>query len=152
MDRPVLDQGAGYADGLAAATLLATGTFPDALPVPPNFTQNVNVNIQQNTFLTVWNGSIFESASGLKPGERHEIVYRVAPNVRQVVVSLTELTPALPPAQQNLLFGDDILLSVHSSKTSSIGDGDYRFFVFSTGGTLRRQRSGAGADAHHCFR
>jgi hypothetical protein len=132
----VLDQGAGYVDGAAAAALLSAGTVPDTLPEPPNFTQNVNANIERNTFLEALDGSISQSASDLKPGERHEIVYTVSPNMRQVVISLTNVTPALPPAQQNQLFGDDILLTVHSSKTSSIGDGDYDVFAFTTGGTF----------------
>ena len=46
----VLDQGAGYVDGVASAGLLASGTVPDALPQPPKYTKNVNVNIQQQTF------------------------------------------------------------------------------------------------------
>ncbi len=131
-----LDQGAGYVDALAAATLLAGGAVPDTAPAPPQTTQNVNVNIQQDTFLKVRNGSIVDSTPSLKPGERHEIVYRVLPNVRQVTVSLTDVTPELPPLQQNQLFGDDILLNIHSSKTSGIGEGDYRFIEFTRGGTF----------------
>lgn len=45
-------------------------------------------------------------------------------------------SPHLPPSQQNQLFGDDILLAVHSAKTSSIGQGDYPFFTFTVGGTF----------------
>ena len=132
----VLDQGAGYVDGVVAASLLAAGAVPDALPALPNANKNVNVNVQQNTFLRVRDGSVTESASDLKPGQRHEVVYRVNPNTRQVVVVLSNVTPSLPPAQQNQLFGDDILLSVHSAKTSAIGEGDYRYYDFTTGGTF----------------
>ena len=46
------------------------------------------------------------------------------------------MTPSLPPARQNQLFGDDILLAIHSAKTSSIGEGDYKVFAFTTGGTF----------------
>src|SRR5262249_29144716 len=46
------------------------------------------------------------------------------------------VTPALPPDQQNQLFGDDILLTVHSAKTSEIGEGDYKVFEFTFGGTF----------------
>jgi hypothetical protein len=42
----------------------------------------------------------------------------------------------LPPDEQNQLFGDDILLAVHSSKTSAIGEGDYQVFTFTLGGTF----------------
>ena len=58
------------------------------------------------------------------------------PNTRQVIVVLSGVTPALPPAEQNQLFGDDILLTVHSAKTSAIGEGDYKVFTFSPGGTF----------------
>jgi Subtilase family len=132
----VLDQGAGYVDGVAAANLLAAGAVPDALPEAPKANKNVNVNVQQNTFLRVHDGPLTESATDLKPGQRHEVVYRVNPNTSQVVVVLSNVVPALPPAQQNQLFGDDILLSVHSAKTSAIGEGDYKFYDFTTGGTF----------------
>jgi subtilisin family serine protease len=132
-----IDQGAGYVDGVAASSLLAAGTVPDSLPDPPNVTQNVNVNVQQNTFLEAVSGPFLDSASNLKPGQRHEILYKVTPNTRQVVVTLSNFAAALPPAQQNQLFGDDILLSMHTAKTSDLGDGgDYRMFVFTTGGTF----------------
>jgi hypothetical protein len=132
-----LDQGAGYVDALAAANLLASGSVPDALEASPGSTKNVNVNIQQNSFLKVQTGNVFETASNLKPGERHEIVYKVNPNTRQVVVSVANVTPALPPAQQNQLFGDDVLFTVHTAKTSEIGTlGDYNAFDFTLGETV----------------
>jgi hypothetical protein len=52
-----------------------------------------------------------------------------------VVVTLAT-RPTLPPAQQNQLFGDDILLAIHSAKTSEVGEGDYKQFAFTTGGTF----------------
>jgi membrane-anchored mycosin MYCP len=132
----VLDQGAGYVDGVAAAALLSSGTVPDALPDPERYTKNVNVNIQQQTALRVRNGALTESTGTLLPGQRHELVYRVAPNTRQIVVMLSGVAPSLPPPQQNQLFGDDILLSVHSAKTSAIGEGDYKVLEFTKGGTF----------------
>ena len=135
----VIDQGAGYVDGLAAAGLLAAGLVPDELPAPTNFTKNVDVNIQQSTFLHAQAGSVFESAENLRQGERHEVVYKVGPNVNRIVVTLSNVTPALPSSEQNQLFGDDILLTVHSAKTSAIGEGDYKVFAFSTGGMFEIQ-------------
>lgn len=133
----VLDQGSGYVNAAAAASLLAAGLASDALPDSSKFNMNVKVNVEQHTSLRVRNGSIEESPTNLKPGQRHEIVYNVTPNTKQVVVALTNVTPALPPAEQNQLFGDDILLSIHSAKTSAIGEtGDYPVFEFATGGTF----------------
>jgi subtilisin family serine protease len=131
-----LDQGAGYVDALAARNLLATGTVPDSLPPPGSFNKSVKVNVEKKTFLDVRDGLVQESVSGLRPGERHDILYRVHPNTSQVVVVLSNVTPALPPSQQNQLFGDDVLLAVHTAKTSSIGDGDYPVFAFTVGGTF----------------
>jgi hypothetical protein len=42
----------------------------------------------------------------------------------------------VPRATQNPLFGDDILLTVHTAKTSQIGEGDYLEFNFTKGKTI----------------
>jgi len=131
----VLDQGHGYVDAGAAAALLAAGTVPD-LPGLGSVNGSVKVNVEQNTELRVRDGAISETIGSLKPGQRYDLLYRVQPNVSQVIVALNGVTPVLPPAEQNQLFGDDILLAVHSSKTSSIGEGDYKVFEFTTGGTF----------------
>jgi hypothetical protein len=75
---------------------------------------------------------VTRSVTGLKPGQRFETFYKVTPNTSAVVVTLSGVTPGAP---QNVLFGDDILLTVHSAKTSSIGEGDYQVFAFTAGGT-----------------
>jgi subtilisin family serine protease len=128
-----VDQGAGYVDAGAAATMLAAGTVPD-LPGLGAYNGSVKVNIEKNTDLDVRDGSVSETIAALKPGQRFDLLYRVHPNTRQVVAVLSGVTPALPPAQQNQLFGDDILLTIHSAKTSAIGEGDYKVFAFSPGG------------------
>ena len=132
----VLDRGAGYADALAARNLLATGTVPDSIPAAGNPNTNVKVNIEQNTTLNVRNGFVRETVSNLKPGQRSDILYQVSPNTKQVIVTLSNVTPSLPPSGQNQLFGDDVLLTIHTAKTSAIGEGDYRFFEFGLGGTF----------------
>lgn len=131
-----LDRGAGYVDALAASERLATGLVPDTLVFDDRFTKNVKVNVERGTALDVRDGFVTEHAANLQPGQRHDILYRVHPNTRQVIVSLFNVTPALPPAQQNQLFGDDVLLAVHTAKVSSIGEGDYAVFEFTTGGTF----------------
>ena len=49
------------------------------------------------------------------------------------MIVLSNVMPLLPPEEQNQLFGDDILLAVHSAKTSAIGEGDYQVFTFTLG-------------------
>jgi subtilisin family serine protease len=129
-----LDRGNGFVDGLAAGNLLAGGGVPDVLPTPPGFVKSVKVNIENGTSLDVRNGFVVEHVSNLLPGQRAEIPYRVNPNTAAVVVQLFNVTPSLPPADQNVFFGDDILLAVHSAKTSAIGEGDYEVLTFTTGG------------------
>lgn len=129
----LLDRGAGYVDALAARNLLAGGNVPDSVAVPNQPNSNVKVNIEANTTLNVSDGLVRKSVGSLKPGQRSDVLYRVVPNTKQVIVTLSNVTPALPPAQQNQLYGDDILLAIHSAKTSSIGD--YRFFDFTRGTT-----------------
>jgi hypothetical protein len=75
---------------------------------------------------------VTRSAKGLLPGQRFDTYYRVHPNTAAVVVRLYGVEPGVV---QNQFFGDDILLSVHSAKTSAIGEGDYPVLTFTTGGT-----------------
>jgi serine protease AprX len=131
----VLDQGHGYVDAGAAAAMILAGTVPN-LPGLGDFNSSVKVNVEKNTDLNVRDGSVTERVTGLKPGQRFDLLYRVHPNTRQVVIVLSGVTPVLPPDEQNQLFGDDILLAVHSAKTSAIGEGDYKVLTFTTGNTF----------------
>ena len=133
----VFDQGHGYVNGAGASALIAAGMASDEAPALGNVTtRTVTSNIERETPLHVLDSPVFQHATNLRPAERHEILYHVAPNTKQVVIALSSVTPALPPAQQNQLFGDDTLLTVHSAKTSEIGEGDYKVLEFSTGGTF----------------
>jgi serine protease AprX len=93
-----VDQGSGHVDAVAAT--LAGITPIDSV----NYTTAVGP---------------------LRPAERREIYYVVKKGTKAVHVSLTGITPENAPAGQNLFFGDDITLAVHSAKTSAIGEGDY---------------------------
>jgi subtilisin family serine protease len=134
----VLDQGAGYVNGAGAASLIASGRASGALPTLPNSNKSVKVNVEQGSFLRVRNGFIADHFAGLKPGQRHEIVYNITPNTSQVIVVLSNVTPDLPPALQNQLFGDDILLAVHQAKTSAFSPPgvSYAVFELTAGGTF----------------
>ena len=134
-----LDQGAGYVDALAARDLLLTGTVPDDLPAAPPYTHKLRDNLEDNAGLTVLTGTVAQHVGPLKPGERGELFYLVQPNTAQVRLTLSNVTPSLPPAEQNLFFGDDVLITVHSAKTTrhtnAFGDGDYQVFAFTNGGS-----------------
>jgi hypothetical protein len=151
----VLDQGAGYVDALAARDLLMTGAVPDALPAPPPFTHKVRDNVEDNAGLAVLTGSATRHVGPLKPGERGEILYQVQPNTSQVLLTISNVTPALPPGQQNLFFGDDVLLTVHTAKTSrhsnALGDGDYLAYDFCATAGATTTCSGPGGSVDGAF-
>jgi len=132
-----VDQGRGFVDALAAATRLANGQVEDAVEPPPSFTSNVGTNTRNRTALDVRNGgNVVKSFSNLRPGQREELLYEVRGHVSQVVISLSNVVPELPASQQNQLFGDDVFLTVHSAKTSAIGQGHYLLTTFTTGGVF----------------
>ncbi|MBI1950149.1 MAG: S8 family serine peptidase [Acidobacteria bacterium] len=131
------DQGNGFVDAGAARAMLAGGSVPDALPAPPAAVKSVKNNIETNAGLTVRNGLVQETFGPLKPGQRGEIIYEVTPNTAQVVINVSNFSAALPPDQQNQLFGDDLFFTVHSAKTSrQPGTSGYFFQGFITGGQL----------------
>ena len=130
-----LDRGAGYVDAVAARALLEDWTsVSDAAPGYGIENKNVAVNVLRGAEVATWSGDVTRTATGLLPGQRFETFYKVAPDTGAVVVTLSGVVPG---SVQNALFGDDIILSVHSAKTSAIGPaGDYPVFALSTGGTF----------------
>ena len=128
-----LDRGAGHVNAAAGDALLQAWTAPDTAGVVGGTNRNVNVNILQGAGVETFTDVVTRSVAGLKPGQRFETFYKVTANTSAVVVTVSGVTPGSP---QNVLFGDDILLTVHSAKTSSIGEGDYKVFTFTTGGTF----------------
>ncbi len=129
-----LDMGAGHVNGGAALALLQTWTTPDTPGEAGGTNKHVMNNIRHGADVHTFNGSVVRSVQGLKPGERFETFYRVAKDTSEIVVTVSDVTPG---ASQNALFGrDSILLTVHSAKTSAIGEGDYDVFAFTVGGTF----------------
>lgn len=135
-DSTELDQGHGFVDAFAAYNRLAANRVPRKLECHKPPTPSVAQNVRQGSDLRVRGGIVEKDVRNLRPGERHDLVYRVTPDVRKVFVTVSGLTPELPPDEQNQLFGDDLLLTVHSAKTSAIGEGDYKVFEFTTGGAF----------------
>jgi subtilisin family serine protease len=128
-----LDQGDGYVDAAAASSLLVAGVVPDSTIEPRKPTKSVAQNVRRGTFLEPLKGSVQDHVADLKPGQRADFLYEVAEKTDSVTINLSNFTAG---AIQNALFGDDILLTVHTAKTSAIGEGDYQFFGFVLGGTV----------------
>jgi len=131
----LLDQGRGLVQARRAYELLANGLSPNYMPDWKEPNQLVKVNVSR--FLEVHGERVRKSLRNLKPGERRDILYNVPENTTQLTVTLENVQPALPPAEQNQLFGDDILLFIHSAKTSAIHEiGDYEASAYTLGGTF----------------
>ena len=114
----VLDQGHGFANAAAAANLLAAGAAPDTLEPLPNSTSSVKVNVEQNSLLRVEDGFVRRTFH-LKPGQRGDIVYRVAPNTSQVIVSVTNFQGGPPqPPVDGIIYEDTLTFGIHSSRTT----------------------------------
>ncbi len=125
------DRGAGYVDAASALQWLQSGAAPDTPGLAGGMNPNVKVNINQGVGIQSQTGNVTQTVQGLLPGQRYEIYYRVTPNTSAVIVTLSGVVPGNP---QNVLFGDDVILTVHSAKTSAIGEGDYKVFEFTQGG------------------
>ena len=124
------DQGAGYVDAAGAKALLDKGVLP-VLDFGPG-TPSVAVNVLVGAGVVPLIGShVTKHVSNLLPSERRDFYFLVDRDTTSVRVTLSNITPSLPPADQNQLFGDDVLFAVHSAKTSQIdGEGDYLAFGF----------------------
>ncbi len=131
------DQGKGLVNAQGAYNLLAGGHVSDEVPQPAFPSHNVADNIEDGTNLSVQSGTVKSTVSNLKPGQRQDILYNVPDGTNKVVITLNNVKPSQPAGGQNALFGDDILLFVHSAKTSSVHEvGDYVAAAYTLGGTF----------------
>jgi serine protease AprX len=127
------DRGAGFVDAAAALALLNAGEVPDTPGAGGGDNKSVKVNVLQGAGIQTVDGNVTRTVTGLLPGQRFETWYQVTPNTQTLVVTVSGVTPG---PVQNVLFGDDILLTIHSPKTSAIGEGDYKAYEFTKGGTF----------------
>ena len=123
-----MDRGRGWVDAEKAFDLLDQNLVSDLTPIPATPSTFVNDNLEAGTGFFVHDtlsGVVEESTGFMLPGERHEIFYEIPPNTAEVTVLIDGVDAENPPAGQNVFFGDSIMLSTHSAKTSSIVTGDY---------------------------
>ncbi|MFQ5824565.1 MAG: S8 family serine peptidase [bacterium] len=115
------DQGFGFLDVLNGHTALNNGA---ANPADEGIgKKKVTQNIQEGTGINVITENNFSANTGaLRPGERAEYFYDIKKTVKRVTVTISNVSPELPPAEQNQLFGDDLLVGIHSAKTSGVDD------------------------------
>ncbi len=125
----VLDQGRGVVNASAAANFLQSGKISNDRDDDSDDDRNKNSradasvknNIEQNTTLKVDHGTVRQNFRDLKPGQRAEILYEVEDKTAEVDIDFTVKLGA----DQNLIYGDDLYVFIHTAKTSSGGVGDY---------------------------
>ncbi len=120
-----MDQGRGWVNAEAAFKLLDKNRVSDMTDIPGTPSTSVADNIDNATGIRVESGSVSQRIRNLKPGERHEIFYQIPPNTGAVTVTVSGIELQLPAQRQNAVFGDSLMVSIHSAKTSSIVTGDY---------------------------
>jgi hypothetical protein len=126
------DRGWGHVDAGTAVSLLGTGLVPDIGGLHGLGSPSVELNILF-TGVLARRGDVSRRAANLKPGQRSDTYYVVPKDTSLVTITVSDVVAG---ATQNPLFGDDILLTVHSAKTSALGEGDYAVFSFTKGGTF----------------
>jgi hypothetical protein len=127
------DQGAGFLDVEAALKLLKKGHVSGAIP-SNSFTGSVEENIAGLGLRTreLAPGHVFQDSTGLLlPGERKEYYLRVDKDVGSLRLEVLGVRAELPPEQQNQLWwGDDVIVQVQGAMTST---DDIRYFSFLKG-------------------
>jgi hypothetical protein len=136
-DHPTaFDQGAGFLDVSRSLELLREGRVSGAISsvrgedVVAHNLEEMGLKVRK-----LEGGESFSTRTGaLVPGERSEIYVETGRDVAALRIDVAA-SALLPPAQQNQIWGDDVVVAVHSAKTSSIGEGDYRAFEVVAGTT-----------------
>ena len=113
-----IDQGRGYLDVKAAAERLPR-FVPDRIEKshPSPF---VEKNIGRLGFRPVRfvHDTFTKQVRGLVPGQVAQFFVESDPYTDELQVDLTNVTPEMPPAQQNQLFGDDVYFKIVDAPTS----------------------------------
>src|SRR5262249_17971054 len=127
-----IDQGAGFIDIPAALARLQAGRVSahlagvgraeddDADFALDRVSRKVETNVREAGFrpITFERDRFTTRVERLRPGQVAHFFVGADERTHQLVVSLTNVTPELPPSQQNVLFGDDMHLTVVDAPTS----------------------------------
>jgi subtilisin family serine protease len=136
-----IDQGNGVVDVAAADALLTSGNVSSQVPDLPVDDdddkedalgaggKSVLRNVERAGFDIVNFRSNRYSARipDLKPGEVAQVFVPSDVLTSNFTVTINQITPELPPGQQNQLFGDDILYQIADAPTSTLVDRGFGF-------------------------
>jgi len=141
-----IDQGAGFIDVAAAAAALATGNVSAFIPEsnPNTGNEAVRNNVHHLGFDTVsFSGDRFTThVSSLRPGQVTQFFVRTRIDTTSLVVNVHNVTPANAPAQQNVLFGDDLVVQITDAPTSKVTSRGSAFVTADTSFTIANPQSG----------
>ncbi|HKC83601.1 MAG TPA: S8 family serine peptidase, partial [bacterium] len=114
-----IDQGHGMLDVAAAAARLS-GSVPDGRIREEFATPIVALNILKAGFEPIFfrNDRYTAHVADLRPGQVTQFFVPSDARTDRLTVTLSNITPELPAAQQNALFGDDVFLNVVDAPTS----------------------------------
>lgn len=114
------DQGEGFVDGPAALALLQSGSVDEDLERGPEGAKvKGNISSLGVKVINLGNGGTYETTlSDLIPGQVAHFFVETKKGTRALEVTLSNIEPELPPAQQNAFFGDDVFLKIQDARTS----------------------------------
>jgi hypothetical protein len=143
------DRGTGMVDARRAYDLLRAGAVPDTRR-RTHGSPIVAENIERATGREVHRRDLRAQIRTLKPGEREEIFYAITPDVTRLTVDVSNVTPSLPPDEQNQLAGDRLFLAIHDATTGAFRPGpdgwdtSYLTAGYTTGGRFSFENPDAG--------
>jgi len=129
-----IDQGSGFLDIPASLALLQSGSVNTALP-KGKASKKVSKNIKKIGYKTVKLKENDDDSSdhdsddeteirtyssamdNLLPGEVAHFFIETKKDTKQIAITLSNLTPELPAADQNLFFGDDLYVKLQDAIT-----------------------------------
>jgi hypothetical protein len=107
------DQGAGFVNAAAALALLQAGNVEDSYDTA-GYTRNLKANME-HAGRHVFSGSQTLRFTGVRPAEVTDIPFVVSEKTENLFVRIHSVSAALPLAQQNAFFTDDVFLKIQSS-------------------------------------
>lgn len=118
----VNEQGFGLLDVMNAYEKLTSGVTnpPDQGLASPIAATNISVQDK----LGIIHGPSFAGSTGmLAPGQRMEYYFNIPKSAKSLKISVSSVTPELPPSGQNQFFGDDVFFAIHTAEFTTE---DYR--------------------------
>jgi len=116
------DQGQGFVDIQNSIAMIEAGTLPSLLPTQPYAAPNTLIReiLTSNGYPVIrfTRADNYRARIILEPGEVKQFFLEIEPDVHDVTLNIETITPELPAAKQNVLFGDDLMVTFVDSPTS----------------------------------